>query len=151
MRRAAAGLLAVAVALGCGDRADDEEGQAERVEAGEAPVADSVATRVFLREPAEDAPPGRVTLHLIVPGGATREQIQQALVRSLEAEAVRDSAVVAARAIAYTVAPPRADAEAAMVPRGWGEWLPPGGWSDPGARRDEPHRVTTYSGAPPQW
>ncbi|HUH12878.1 MAG TPA: hypothetical protein VMK65_07195 [Longimicrobiales bacterium] len=151
MRRAGAGLLALAAALGCGDAEPRAADEGARVEAGEAPLVDSVATRVFLREPAESGPPGRVTLHLIVPGDAKREQIRQALVRTLEQEAAADSALVAARAIAYVVAPPRSGAEAEVVPLAWGEWLPPGGWSGSAAGRGDVHRVTTYFGAPPEW
>lgn len=147
----AAGVLAVVAALACGDAVPEAEEARPPVETGEAPAPDIVPTRVFLREPAEGGPPGRLTLHLIVPGDAKREQIRQALVHVLEEAGAADSALVAARAIAYAVAAPQGGAEAEVVPLAWGEWLPPGGWDDPAAERGDLHRVTTYFGAPPEW
>lgn len=151
-RRAAAALVLVVLAPACADQeaSSDSEAQAPAL-VGETPAPDPVETRVFMREPVPQAGEGRVVLHVLVPGDATREQIRQALIRTMEDAAAADTALVAARAVAYVVSPPRVgQAEADLVPIGWGEWLPPGGWVGP-ASRGEVHRFYTYQGVAPEW
>lgn len=114
-------------------------------------AAESVAVEVFLREPAPEIGPGRRMLHVLVPAGASEEQVRRAMVRTLEEEAERDTALVAIRAIGYRTRPAGPN-QANLFPVIWAEWLPPSGWYDAtAASRDEFHRTYTYSGVPPEW
>lgn len=134
------------------------EGQGAAASAGGAtsasdvPDVEEIPFQVFRTDEADFAS-GRETLHALVPFDASSEQIRQTLVRELQERSRADTSLVALRAVAYK--PRRVEGkrdEATLVPVGWGEWLPPGGWvaDDPGAR-ERTHRIYTYFGTPPEW
>lgn len=144
-------LLSILLWSACGDESVPQREVEGTVEAGEAPAPDPIETRVFMREPDNEAGPGRLVVHFLVPGDATHEQLRQALVRNMEEAAQTDTSLIAVRAVAYAVAEPQpGGTEADLVPLGWGEWVPPGGWSGQGSR-DQLHRFHTYSGVAPEW
>lgn len=120
--------------------------------ASDVPDVEEIPFQVFRTDDADFAP-GRETLHALVPFDASQEQIRQTLVGELQERSRADTSLVALRAVAYK--PRRVEGkenEATLVPVGWGEWLPPGGWvtEDPGAR-ERTHRIYTYFGTPPEW
>lgn len=169
MRRIVAGVIGamIVAAAAC---ADDDGGAADSpseeraaaaaadgveadtpVRAGEIPEVEPIAVEVFRREAAPDVGPGRRWLHVMLPPQAEREQVRQALVRTLEEEAERDSTLVAIRLIAYSPRP-SGPQRARLEQTAWAEWLPPGGWHDATAdSRDRIHRSYTYLGGPPEW
>lgn len=155
-RRAPVGWLLAVFLVGTGCVPDRPERTREAVpgeavtRAGRVPEVEPIEIRIFNVETADFAR-GRVTLHILVPGDAGDEQIRQMFIRTLQERAEEDSTLVAIRAIAYK-AVPRGRNEAALVPVGWGEWLPPGGWVDLSAdARKRIHRIYTYFGGPPEW
>lgn len=156
------GLLLIAIACEVGDAPDGARDAADvrgagspdtepAVRAERRPPVEPVSVEVFLREPAPDVGPGRMMVHLLVRGDASQEQVRSALVQTLEAEAERDTTLVAIRGVAYKTRPTTPE-EAQLVPVAWAEWLPPDGWYDATPEsRDDFHRVYTYTGGPPEW
>ncbi|HEY8470069.1 MAG TPA: hypothetical protein VIL18_10530 [Longimicrobiales bacterium] len=155
MRRFARWLVVAAV-VACGE----DRGAPPVAEEASAPVepvgvdtaaVEPVETEIFMREEAPEVGPGRAILHVLVPAGATQEQIRQALMSVLLRTAEEDTTLVALRAVVY-VLPPVWTGEATLSPTAWGEWLPLEGWerATPGSRH-EFHRIYTYFGASPPW
>lgn len=118
--------------------------------AGEMPTAEPVMAQIFDETP-EPGPPRRVTLHVLVPRDATRDQLRRTLSDLLLERAASDEALVAARAIGYTGVR-TGENEAQMVPFVWAEWLPPDGWYESQAvSRNAIHRVYFYHEVAPEW
>lgn len=117
---------------------------------GTVPEVEPIDYRIFNEEPATFAP-GRRTLHILVPAGASDEQMRQMMVKLLTERGEQDTTLLALRAIAYKPVA-RSAHEADLVPVFWGEWLPPEGWVGATAEsRSRIHRVYTYSGVVPEW
>lgn len=100
-----------------------------------------------------EAPPPRVTLHMLVDADASRDRLRAAFHELLREYSQRHTDVVALRAVGYVGRPVAGDArELELVPVAWGEWLPPDGWYEATeASRDALHRIYFYHGGPPPW
>ncbi|HEX7089721.1 MAG TPA: hypothetical protein VF192_06265 [Longimicrobiales bacterium] len=155
MRRSARWLL-VAALLACGeDRGappGTEEALAPAAPGGAGSTAvEPVQAEIFMREAAPEVGPGRAILHVLVPAGATQDQVREALTGVLLRTAEEDTTLVALRAVAY-VLPQVRTGEVTLSPTAWGEWLPLEGWERAAPEsRDAFHRIYTYFGAPPAW
>lgn len=110
---------------------------------------DSVATlsyRMFDRAP-WPGDSSRVLTRFVVMRTAEEAEsdaLAKTLMTALDSIAGADTSLVAIRGILYT-ARPTAPGRANLVPRVWGEWVPPGGWEmETTQGRRQIHRTLVY-------
>jgi hypothetical protein len=140
---------AVCVASGCvGERADDgvDAGEERAANRGTV-VSDTVAPvgyQVF-DSVVHSQDPRKVEFRLLALRNADRPSLVKTLRSVLDSISQSDSVLVAARGVLYLYdasAPGRGN----VVPRLWGEWVPPVGWdSANAASRGMPHVIYTYN------
>lgn len=138
----------------CGDveRAADRPAHEPLIpfgEAGDVPEVEPIDIEVFSREDIDEPSPGRLVLHILVPGEAGTEQVRQTIVRHLTEEGEKDKSLLAIRAVVYVI--PR-DGSGNLVPVAWAEWAPLQGW-DAVRRRSEDdfYRTKMFFGVDPEW
>ncbi len=90
----------------------------------------------------------RAMFRVLVLVPAAPEALAKTLRIALDSLGRADSKLVAARAVLYTARPTGA-LEARLVPRAWGEWVPPEGWEAAnGSARKRYYRTNIYLGDP---
>jgi len=90
----------------------------------------------------------RAMFRVLVLVPATPEALGKTLRVALDSLGRADSKLVAARAVLYTARPTGA-LEARLIPRAWGEWVPPEGWGAASvASRKRYYRTYIYLGDP---